>query len=191
MPGLWLGALAMAVLLGLPPGGEGQAAPSVSELRDQIRELQAQRETREPLEDLIELEPLTTSEDLEAAHGLAAIQLRRQMTAHNMVWIFEPEDAAGQTGRVVAPMARNGSQWITLAPGRWRLSLLFARPGSPQTLSLPPREIRVVRDRAYGIEIGEAAETALNNMETQAARKAKFDARQRDEKSLRRQPAKP
>ena len=191
MPGTWLAALAMAVLLGLPPGGEGQAAPSVSELRDQMRELQTQRETREPLEDLIDLEPMTTSEDLETAHGLAAIELRSQMTTYNMVWIFEPVHATDQAGPVVAPMARNGSQWITLAPGHWRLSLVFGRPGSPQTWRLPPREIRVVRDRVYGIQMGEAAETALNKMETQAAREANFNARQRDEESLRRQPGKP
>jgi hypothetical protein len=178
-------------MLVLSHEGRGKPTPTAAELREQMRQLQTEREAREPLEGLIELKTLMTNENLQAADGRAAIELRREMAAYNMVWIFEPVDMTDEIEPVVVPLCHNGRQWVTLEPGSWRLSLVFGRPGRLDSLPLPAHKIRVVRDRVYSIEIGAEAEKALQEIERQSAREADFRTQERDENDRARQLDKP
>lgn len=173
-PVLGLLALMAAVIVALPLAlaQESPPKPTLSELRSQMRALQAEREGREQLAGLVELQTLTTTLELREAQGRVALRLDRDLEAFNVVWLFEPVDVAGQAETVRLPQCRNGQQWIVLDRGRWRLTLVLGRAGQREIHTLPACEFRLLRDRAYSLEVGEAVEKALLSLE----RRAEFEA---------------
>jgi hypothetical protein len=139
-----------------------QPLPSADAVESMREHLQERRRERESLETMTRLAPwhtLTQAPDLRAGRDRAVVRLVNQTVAFRAVWIFDPVDNP-EARPVRALLGWQGEDWVTLAPGVWRVRLIVGQPGG-RGLAQPPQEVQAGRGKAYELAIPHDVEPTL------------------------------
>lgn len=173
--GAWLGVIGLGLAMGLVAAAQ-ERVPSQAQVESMRRELQASQRRREAQQATSELVPwrtLSTAPDLKALRRQGAVRLVNDMNQLRAVWLLEPAD--GQTTETLrVPLPMQEAQWLTLEPGRWRVTLVAGPPDAsrPLRVTLGTHEVR--RGQAYEINLDGEVEQELKRRLRLARRDSLF-----------------
>ena len=165
-----------ALLLLAPPAMPGQAPrrptpAAVEEIREQLRQRQAERQALAERQELIPWRQLALSPDQQAGSRSVLVRLSNTMNFYRAVWTFTPE-----AGNLAAPvrllLCWRGEQWIALPPGRWQATVALGRADSVRAFRIPVAPIEVRRGQVYELALSGAVEQAVSAMEAAAQKRS-------------------
>lgn len=174
--------LALALALGVLAGGAALAPArrpmptspeAIAALRTGFQASQREREAAQETQDLV---PWVQTADSPGPQftgnttgNAAAVHLVSELNFFRAIWTFEPAEG-GAAKPVRVPLCWRGEQWITLAPGAWRISLAVGLPGGDKLLRFPAQTVKAGRSRTYEMKIRAEVEPELM-AKARAARK--------------------